>query len=74
MQGQLANIQQFCMAVNQQPQATSTPLHSTSTRPTTAGEEMEVEAVAVMVDATNNRPGMVLVGRVHRNPHVIPLP
>ena len=67
MQGQLANTQQFCMAVGQQPPSSiyqppsnSYALVHNSTRPTTVEEEAEAEAVADMVAATNNQPGMVL--------------
>ena len=63
MQGQLANIQQFCMTVDQQP-PTSTPLPSTNAHPTTtaAVAMAEVKAAVVPAEATNNQPGMVFGG------------
>jgi hypothetical protein len=58
------------------PQATSTPPHSTSAHPTIAETDAmaKVKAAAGPLEATNSQPGMVLAGRVHRNPHVRPLP
>ena len=82
MQGQLANIQQFCMAVGQkppsnlyQPPSNSYAPRSISAQPTTAEEEAEAEAAADMVTATNNQPGMVsLAGWAHSKPNMHPPP
>ena len=53
MQGQLANIQQFCIT-STSPQTTATPPHSNSARSTTEEEEAEVEAAADTASVTNN--------------------
>ena len=81
MQGQLVNIQQFCMTVSQQPPSNIYQLpsnsyasRSISAQPTTTEKEAEAEAAADTAVATNNQPGMVLAERAQSKPNVHPPP
>jgi hypothetical protein len=83
MQGQLTNIQQFCMAVGQQPpHPTSMPLLSSSTRSTIAVTDAMAEATTTAVPKVatvlgvshNNQPGLAATVPAHNNPHALPLP
>jgi hypothetical protein len=84
MQGQLTNIQQFCMAVGQQPRPTSTPLYSSSTHSTIAATDATavatatavptVATVVVVLVSHNKQPGLVVMVPARNNPCVLPLP
>ena len=81
MQGQLTNIQQFCMAIGHSPHPPATPPHGNSTCPTIAMADamvvgmMEVMAAATAVAAShNNQPGLAATEPAHSNQVFLPLP
>ncbi len=78
MQGQLANIPQFCMAVGQQPPSNiyqplsnSYAPRSNKAQPTAAEEEAEAEAAVDTAATTNNQPG---TERAHSKANMRPPP